>query len=422
MAGDKSFEDKIVIEGGVPLKGKITVSGAKNAVLPVIVATLLSSTPCRIMETPHLADVEVICQVLESLGTKPRWVGRDLYVDASSISYCEASDEVVRKMRASILVMGPLLARLGKAKISMPGGCAIGTRPIDLHLKGFEAMGVQISKEHGYVLAETKGLKGARIYLDFPSVGATENLMMAASLAQGTTVIENAAEEPEIVDLANFINGMGGKVRGAGTKIIKIEGVRELNGCEHQVIPDRIEAGSYLMAAAITGGELILENVITDHLKPIIAKLEEVGCSIFEGDNSLHITTTPHLEAADIKTLPHPGFPTDMQAQYMALMTKAHGASVITETVFENRFMHAEELRRMGADIRINGRSAVVEGPCTLQGATVKATDLRAGAALVIAGLAAAGRTEISNTYYIDRGYDNLVEKLRSVGAKIWRE
>lgn len=414
--------DKIIIEGGVPLKGTINVSGAKNAVLPVIVATLLSSTPCRIIDAPQLADVEVICQVLESLGAKSPWIGKDLYMDATEISHCEASDEIVQKMRASILVMGPLLARMGKARVSQPGGCAIGTRPIDLHLKGFEAMGVQISKELGFVTAETKGLRGARIHLDFPSVGATENLMMAAALAKGTTVIENAAEEPEIVDLANFINSMGGRVRGAGTKIIKIEGVSELTGCEHQVIPDRIEAGSYLMAAAITGGELTLENVIGDHLKPVIAKLVEVGCQITEGDSTLHIIAPKILGSADIKTLPYPGFPTDMQAQYMALMTRSHGASVITETVFENRFMHAEELRRMGADIRINGRSAVVEGPSRLQGAMVKATDLRAGAALVIAALAAEGRTEISNTYYIDRGYDNLAAKLQAVGARISRQ
>lgn len=416
MAGDK-----IIIEGGVPLKGTINVSGAKNAVLPVIVATLLSTTPCRIIDSPQLADVEVICQVLESLGAKASRVDHDLYVDASEISRYEASDEIVQKMRASILVMGPLLARLGKARVSQPGGCAIGTRPIDLHLKGFEAMGVQISKEDGYVMAETKGLRGARIYLDFPSVGATENLMMAAALAKGTSIIENAAEEPEIVDLANFINSMGGRVRGAGTKIIKIEGVSELTGCEHQVIPDRIEAGSYLMAAAITGGELVLENVIADHLKPVIAKLVEIGCEIEEGDSSLHIRAPLSLGSADIKTLPYPGFPTDMQAQYMALMTRSGGASVITETVFENRFMHAAELRRMGADIRINGRSAVVEGPSRLQGAVVKATDLRAGAALVIAALAAEGQTEIGNTYYIDRGYDQLVAKLQAVGARITR-
>lgn len=413
--------ENIIIEGGVPLKGRITVSGAKNAVLPVIAATLLSETPCCIIETPRLADVEVICQVLESLGAKVHWQGRNLFVDASILEYCEASDDIVRKMRASILVMGPLLARLGQAKISLPGGCAIGTRPIDLHLKGFEAMGVHISKEHGYILAQTKGLKGARIYLDFPSVGATENLMMAAALAQGSSVIENAAEEPEIVDLANFINKMGGRVRGAGTKIIKIEGVPSLLGCDHQVIPDRIEAGSYLMSAAITGGELILDNVIADHLKPVVAKLEENGCEILEGENQLQIRVKGPLQAADIKTLPYPGFPTDMQAQYMALMTRAQGASVITETVFENRFMHAEELRRMGADIRISGRSAVIEGPCRLQGAPVKATDLRAGAALVIAALAGEGITEISETEHIDRGYDNLVAKLQSVGARIHR-
>lgn len=416
MAGDK-----IIIEGGVPLKGTINVSGAKNAVLPVIVATLLSTTPCRIIDSPQLADVEVICQVLESLGAKASRVDHDLYINASEISRYEASDEIVQKMRASILVMGPLLARLGKARVSQPGGCAIGTRPIDLHLKGFEAMGVQISKEDGYVMAETKGLRGARIYLDFPSVGATENLMMAAALAKGTSIIENAAEEPEIVDLANFINSMGGRVRGAGTKIIKIEGVSELTGCEHQVIPDRIEAGSYLMAAAITGGELVLENVIADHLKPVIAKLVEIGCEIEEGDSSLYIRAPLSLGSADIKTLPYPGFPTDMQAQYMALMTRSGGASVITETVFENRFMHAAELRRMGADIRINGRSAVVEGPSRLKGAVVKATDLRAGAALVIAALAAEGQTEIGNTYYIDRGYDQLVAKLQAVGARITR-
>jgi UDP-N-acetylglucosamine 1-carboxyvinyltransferase len=415
-------EDKIIIEGGYPLKGSITASGAKNAVLPVITASLLSSAPCRVMDVPKLADVDVINQVLESLGARVSWLDKDLYIDASSLSRCEASDEMVRKMRASILVMGPLLARTGKAKVSMPGGCAIGTRPIDLHLKGFEAMGVSIRKEHGYVLAETGGLRGARIYLDFPSVGATENLMMAAALAKGATILENAAEEPEIVDLANFINAMGGRVRGAGTKIIKIDGVAQLGGCEHQVIPDRIEAGSYLIAAAITGGELVVENVIPDHLKPVIAKLEEAGCFIYEGESSLQIETKGPLQAVDIKTLPYPGFPTDMQAQFMSLMTRAQGASVITETVFENRFMHAEELRRMGADIRINGRSAVVEGPGNLQGAAVKATDLRAGMALIIAALAAEGATEVGNISLIDRGYDKLVEKLQGIGARIRRQ
>ena len=414
-------EDKIIIEGGRQLKGNIMVSGSKNAVLPIISAALLSAGKCRIVEVPNLADVDVMCQVLDGLGAKVSRQGREISINAADLSNHEASDEMVRKMRASFLVMGPLLARLGKAKVSMPGGCAIGARPIELHIKGFEAMGASVRKEHGYVLAETAGLRGARIYLDYPSVGATENLIMAAALAKGSTVLENAAEEPEIVDLANFINSMGGRVRGAGTKIIKIDGVQELAGCEHQVIPDRIEAGSFLIAAAITGGELVVDNVIPDHLKPVIAKLEEVGCVVQEGESSLHIGVDGPLLAADIKTLPYPGFPTDMQAQFMTLMTKANGASVITETVFENRFMHAEELRRMGADIRINGRSAVVEGPSSLQSAAVKASDLRAGMALIIAALAAEGVSEIGNIDIIDRGYDDLVSKLKGIGANIRR-
>ena len=414
-------EEKITVEGGRRLTGSIATSGSKNAVLPVIAAALLSSGPCKIIDVPKLADVDVIYQVLEGLGAKLGWDGKELNIDASNLNNCEASDEMVRKMRASFLVMGPLLARMGRAKVSMPGGCAIGARPIELHIKGFEAMGASVRNEQGYVLAETSGLKGARIYLDFPSVGATENLMMAAALAKGSTVLENAAEEPEIVDLANFINSMGGRVRGAGTKIIKIDGVSQMNGCEHQVIPDRIEAGSFLVAAAITGGELIVENVIPDHIKPVIAKLVEVGCEITEGESSLLIRTKGRLQAVDIKTLPYPGFPTDMQAQFMTLMTKAKGASVITETIFENRFMHAEELRRMGADIRINGRSAVVEGPSNLQGAAVKASDLRAGMALIIAALAADGKSEIGNINVIDRGYDDLVNKLQGAGANIRR-
>jgi UDP-N-acetylglucosamine 1-carboxyvinyltransferase len=414
-------EDRITVEGGRRLHGSITVSGAKNAVLPIISASLLSSGQCRISDVPDLADVGVINQVLEGLGAKLAWQGRDLIIDTAVLTSCEASDEMVRKMRASFLVMGPLLARMGKARVSIPGGCAIGTRPVGLHIKGFEALGASVRNEDDYVLAETSGLKGARIYLDFPSVGATENLMMAASMAKGSTTIENAAEEPEIVDLANFINSMGGRVRGAGTKVIKIDGVTELSGCEHQVIPDRIEAGSFLVAAAMTGGELTVENVIPDHLKPVIMKLMEVGCAIEEGESSLHITCGGQLQAADVRTLPYPGFPTDMQAQFMTLMTRAHGASVITETVFENRFMHAEELRRMGADIRINGRSAVVEGPSRLQGAAVKASDLRAGMALIIAALAAEGVSEIGNVNMIDRGYENLVEKLQQAGAGIRR-
>lgn len=418
--------DKIIVQGGTRLSGKVTVSGAKNAVLPIIIASLLSEDNCCIQEVPRLADVNTICDVLGELGAG---INMDIHgssstltINCKNINKYEAPYDYVRKMRASVLVMGPLIARLGKAKISMPGGCAIGTRPIDLHLKGLEALGVRINMEHGYILAEASVLKGNRIYLDYPSVGATENIMMAGALAQGITIIENAAEEPEIVDLANFINSMGGKIKGAGTKVIKIEGVKSLGSTTHSVIPDRVEAGSFLVAGAITGSDLLLENVIIDHLKPVVAKLIETGVEIVEEGTGLRVRSSGNIKAVDIKTLPYPGFPTDMQAQFMALMTVAQGTSIITETVFENRFMHAEELRRMGADIKIEGRSAVVEGIPQLMGAQVKATDLRAGAALVIAGLAAQGETIISNTYHIDRGYDNIVEKLCSVGAKIKRE
>lgn len=404
------------------MSGKIAVSGAKNAVLPVIVAALLSEGDCVIQDMPQLADVSTICDVICELGANVEKInGKSVKINANNINNFEAPYDYVRKMRASVLVMGPLLARLGKARISMPGGCAIGTRPIDLHLKGFEAMGARINMEHGYIAAEADRLKGARIYLDYPSVGATENIMMAGALAAGTTVIENAAEEPELVDLANFINSMGGSIRGAGTKVIKIEGVTSLGGTTHNVIPDRIEAGTYMIAAAITGGELFLENVIEDHLKPLIAKLKEAGMQIEEKGTGLYVRGEKNMKAVDVKTLPYPGFPTDMQAQFMSLMTVTQGTSVLTETVFENRFMHAEELRRMGAHIKIEGRSAVIEGVQRLTGAPVKAPDLRAGAALILAGLVAEGETEIANTFHIDRGYDKIVEKLRGAGAKIRR-
>ncbi len=413
---------KIIVQGGARLSGKIAVSGAKNAVLPVIVAALLSEGDCVIQDMPQLADVSTICDVICELGANVEKInGKSVKINANNINNFEAPYDYVRKMRASVLVMGPLLARLGKARISMPGGCAIGTRPIDLHLKGFEAMGARINMEHGYIAAEADRLKGARIYLDYPSVGATENIMMAGALAAGTTVIENAAEEPELVDLANFINSMGGSIRGAGTKVIKIEGVTSLGGTTHNVIPDRIEAGTYMIAAAITGGELFLENVIEDHLKPLIAKLKEAGMQIEEKGTGLYVRGEKNMKAVDVKTLPYPGFPTDMQAQFMSLMTVTQGTSVLTETVFENRFMHAEELRRMGAHIKIEGRSAVIEGVQRLTGAPVKAPDLRAGAALILAGLVAEGETEIANTFHIDRGYDKIVEKLRGAGAKIRR-
>jgi len=417
--------DKIIIYGGRSLQGKIVVSGAKNAVLPIIVASLLSEGTCTIQDVPRLADVEIICDVLRELGAGIKLNMKDssaiIETNCQELYNYEATYNYVKKMRASVLVMGPLLARLGKAKISMPGGCAIGTRPIDLHLKGFEALGVHITMEHGYILAEAPVLKGARIYLDYPSVGATENIMMAGALAQGTTIIENSAEEPEIVDLANFINSMGGKIVGAGTKVIKIEGVKSLGSTNHTVIPDRIEAGSFLVAGAITGGDLFLENVIIDHLKPVVAKLIEAGVDVAEEGTGLRVRSKGEFKAIDLKTLPYPGFPTDMQAQFMSLLAVAQGTSIISETVFENRFMHAEELRRMGANIRIEGRSAVIEGTEKLTGAQVKASDLRAGAALAIAGLVAEGETVISNIYHLDRGYDNLVAKLYSVGANIMR-
>lgn len=415
--------DKIIVTGGNTIQGEVTISGAKNAVLPIIIGTLLAEEGiCVINEVPHLADVETIMEVLECLGAKVTLEGSTMTVDSTNINNFEAPYHYIQKMRASLWIMGPLLARLGRAKISMPGGCAIGTRPIDLHLKGLEALGATINIDHGNMDAKADGrLKGAKIYLDFPSVGATEHIMMAAAIAEGTTIIENAAEEPEVVDLANFLNSMGANVRGAGTKVIKIEGVEKLHGTNYTVIPDRIEAGSYLIAAAITGGNLLLKNVIADHIKPVIAKLQECGMEIIEEDNNLRIIAHEPVKAVDIKTLPYPGFPTDMQAQFMALMSVAKGTSVITETIFENRFMHADELRRMGANIKTDGRNAVVEGVEKLNGCKVKATDLRAGAALIIAALAAEGQTEITELHHIDRGYENLIEKFTSIGADIVR-
>ncbi|MBP2655235.1 MAG: murA1 [Firmicutes bacterium] len=415
--------EKLIVSGGKRLSGSVKVSGAKNAVLPIIAASLLSTTPNRLEEIPDLDDVRTISEVLRHLGAEVDYdEPGTLIINGANITTCEAPYEFVRKMRASFYVMGPLLARMGEAKISLPGGCAIGTRPIDLHLKGFEALGAEIELGHGYIEARApRGLVGARIYLDFPSVGATENIMMAASLAKGQTILENPAEEPEIVDLANYINAMGGKIRGAGTNVIRIEGVDELKGTTHVVIPDRIEAGTYMVAAAITGGDVWIENAITEHLKPLVAKLKEAGVIIEERIDGVRVSGSGTLRAVDIKTLPYPGFPTDMQAQFMALMTVANGTSVITETVFENRFMHVDELKRMGANIKIDGRSAVLEGVESLAGCEVKATDLRGGAAMVLAGLIANGETEIGCIHHIDRGYERLVDKLRGIGAVIER-
>ncbi|MDN5331284.1 MAG: UDP-N-acetylglucosamine 1-carboxyvinyltransferase [Tepidanaerobacteraceae bacterium] len=410
-----------IVEGGVSLKGTVRASSAKNAVLPVMAAALLAEGECTIEDVPELEDVRVMREVLLALGAGCEKENGALKINSLNITAVEAPYELVRKMRASFLVMGPLLARFGRAKISLPGGCAIGSRPIDLHLKGFTALGAEIEVGHGFVEAKCEKLKGNVIYLDFPSVGATENIMMAAVMAEGQTVIENAAKEPEIVDLANFLNSMGAHIRGAGTDVIKIEGVKSLKGISYTVIPDRIEAGTYLIAGAITNGDVLVENVVTEHLKPLIAKLVESGAEVEEGEDGVRVMGKGRPNPVDVKTMPYPGFPTDMQAQMMAYLSLCTGISVITETVFENRFMHVEELKRMGAKIKIEGRSAIIEGVENLTGAPVKATDLRAGAALILAGLAAEGKTIVLNAHHVDRGYENIVEKLRNLGGKIER-
>lgn len=417
--------EKLVIHGGRRLEGRVKISGAKNAVLPIIAATLLGQdSPSLLDEVPALEDVHTITEVLQKLGVKAefRKETHQLFVDSTVIGSCEAPYDLVRKMRASFLIMGPLLARCGQAKISLPGGCAIGTRPIDLHLKGFEALGAQIRVGHGFIeAAAPEGLKGAKIYLDFPSVGATENIIMAASMAEGQTVLENPAQEPEIVDLANYLNVMGAKIRGAGTNVIKIDGVPKLTGRDYTIIPDRIEAGTYMVAAAMTRGDVYIENAISEHLKPVIAKLKEAGVTIEEDVNGIRVTCDRRTKSVDIKTMPYPGFPTDMQAQFMAMMAISEGTGIVTETVFENRFMHVDELKRMGAKIKIDGRTSIVEGVEMLYGCQVKATDLRAGAAMVLAGLVAEGETQVGYIHHIDRGYDNLVEKLVGLGADICR-
>ena len=417
--------EQLVIHGGNPLRGRVKIGGAKNAVLPIIAAALLGSRGVSVLDdVPALEDVYTIASVLRSLGVKADYSPRAhrLTIDARHIETVSAPYELVRKMRASFLIMGPLLAREGHAEISLPGGCAIGTRPIDLHLKGFEALGAKIDITQGAIHASAPhGLKGARIYFDFPSVGATENVMMAASCAAGQTILENPALEPEIVDLANYLNVMGAHIRGAGTNRIKIDGVPGLMAADYTIIPDRIEAGTYMVAAALTGGDVFIENAISEHLKPVVAKLKEAGAQIEEDIAGIRVRGGMPLRAIDLKTLPYPGFPTDMQAQFMALLTIAAGTSVVTETVFENRFMHVDELVRMGAHIRVDGRAATVEGGRRLMGAAVRATDLRAGAAMVLAGLVADGETRVGYIHHIDRGYDDLVAKLVALGADIRR-
>lgn len=415
--------EKIIVRGGQRLSGSVKVEGAKNAVLPVIAATLLASDGKSVIrDVPTLSDVYTINEVLRSLNAVVEFENNTITVDASRELKIEAPFEYVRKMRASVLVMGSLLARNGRARVALPGGCAIGSRPIDQHLKGFEAMGATVKVGNGFIEAEAvDGLHGAKIYLDFPSVGATENIMMAAVLAKGTTIIENVAKEPEIVDLANFLNKMGAKVKGAGTGTIKIEGVEVLFGADHNIIPDRIEAGTFMVASAITGGNVLVRGAVPEHLSSLVAKMEEMGVTIIEEEDGLRVIGPEKLKAVDIKTMPHPGFPTDMQSQMMALLLRAQGTSMITETVFENRFMHVEEFRRMNANIKIDGRSVIMNGPSDLQGAEVAATDLRAAASLILTGLVADGVTRVTELYHLDRGYVDFHHKLAALGADIER-
>jgi UDP-N-acetylglucosamine 1-carboxyvinyltransferase len=415
--------EKIIVRGGKRLDGTVKVEGAKNAVLPVLAATLLASDGKSVIrDVPTLSDVYTINEVLRNLNAEVSFENNTVVVDASRVLKDEAPFEYVRKMRASVLVMGSLLARNGRARVALPGGCAIGSRPIDQHLKGFEAMGAKVKVGNGFIEAEVNGrLQGAKIYLDFPSVGATENIMMAATLAVGTTIIENVAKEPEIVDLANFLNKMGAKVRGAGTGTLRIEGVDVLFGADHNIIPDRIEAGTFMVAAAITGGNVLVKGAVPEHLSSLIAKMVEMGITIEEEEDGVRVIGTDHLKAVDIKTMPHPGFPTDMQSQMMALLLRADGTSMITETVFENRFMHVEEFRRMNADIKIEGRSVILNGSSNLQGAEVSATDLRAAAALILTGLVSEGMTRVTELKHLDRGYVDFHGKLASLGADIER-
>jgi len=415
--------DKMIIHGGAPLRGAVDVSGSKNAALPILMAAALTDEPVVIHNVPRLRDVRTALELLSRLGVKSRWLDpHAVEVHAAKIDHHEAPYDLVKTMRASFLVLGPLLARTGRARVSTPGGCAIGARPVNLHITGLRALGARIQLRGGYVEAHADHLTGARIWLDTPSVGATENILMAATRARGRTVIENAAREPEIQDLARMLIAMGARISGAGSHVIEIEGVERLHGAEHRVIPDRIEAGSIMVAAAITGGDVLVRGAPIEHLEAVIAKLREAGATVTsEPGEGIRVSRAGTLKPVELRTLPHPGFPTDLQAQMMALLTQADGTSVIAETIFENRFMHALELLRMGADIVMKGPTAVVRGPARLSGAPVMATDLRASVSLVLGGLVAENSTEVSRVYHLDRGYEALDLKLNSLGARIER-
>lgn len=415
--------NKFLIEKSPCLKGEVEIEGAKNSALPILACSILTNGRTTIKNIPFLSDVSIMCELLESLGIEieNNILEKTITLDTKNIFNSEVSYELVKKIRASFLLAGPLLARFGKVTIQMPGGCPIGVRPVDLHLKGFKCLGAEINQEHGFIEIKSDRLKGAEIYLDFPSVGATENLIMATCFAEGESIISNCATEPEIVDLAEFINKLGGKIEGAGTETIKITGVKELGSCNHSIIPDRIEAGTFLVAGAITKGEIKVNNINCEHLKAITSKLREINVELEEFDNSIKLYSKNIFKNIDIKTMPYPGFPTDMQPQFMSLMATSNGTGIVNESVFENRFLHVGELGLMGADIKVDGRSAFVKGVEKMTGAKVRATDLRAGAGLIIASLYASGETEISDIYHIERGYYKIEEKLQKLGAKIKR-
>lgn len=413
--------EKYVIIGGNRLSGTVRISGGKNSVLTILPACLLSDGVCTLHDVPKLSDVFVMKDVLECLGAKVDFSGNTMVVDAAKVSNVELPDRLTRMMRASNLVMGPLLARFQYVKLAYPGGCSIGSRPMDQHLRGMKILGAEITEKHGYIEAKSAGLTGNEICLDFPSVGATENILIAATLANGVTTIRNAAREPEVVDLQNFLNQMGAKVKGAGTDVIRVEGVKKLGSVEYTIIPDRIEAGTFMVIGAITGGEILIKNVIPEHIEAVISKLKEAGVEIRENDQEILVRRNGKTQGVDFKTMPFPGFPTDLQAQLMALMAISEGTSIVTETIFENRFKHVDELRRMGADIKVEGRVAIIKGVKNLSGAYVETSDLRAGAALVTAGLVAEGATVLDKVHLIDRGYENFEQKLRNLGAQILR-
>ncbi|MFT9496496.1 UDP-N-acetylglucosamine 1-carboxyvinyltransferase [Anaerosolibacter sp.] len=415
--------EKFIIEGGYQLKGKVSISGFKNAAVAIIPAAIVAGDKCTIENLPNIKDVEVLGEMLEELGADVAFdsEAKTMHIDSSKIQECYAPYEMAKKLRASYYLLGAALGRFKKARVAYPGGCDIGTRPIDQHIKGFEALGAKVTIDHGIVHVEAEELVGAEIYLDVVSVGATINIMLAACRAKGTTIIDNAAKEPHVVDVANFLNAMGADIRGAGTDVIKIHGVDEMKGCTYSVIPDQIEAGTFMIIAAATGGDVIVDNVIPKHLDPITAKLREMGLEIEENGESIRVLGNGRPKKCNIKTLVYPGFPTDLQQPMSALLTQAKGTSIVTETIYEGRFKHVDELKRMGAKIKVEGRVAVIEGTERLSGAAVSATDLRAGAALIVAGLMAEGATEIENIHYIDRGYENIEQKLVRLGARISR-